>query len=290
MRLNQDLQGHSLRDLYRIAGLSEQAVYKYNKRVLKDSIAITILLDSINAYRRKHPGCGLEKMYYQLHVRLMGRDQFIALCKALGYSVRRPRSNVKTTIPGCYRWPNLIEGLLVVDVNRVWQSDINYYLVGNKYRYLTFIIDVYSRKIVGYAVSTTLEAKANIKALSSAFRRRGKINHGQLIHHSDRGSQYTSKAYLALLHKHGTLPSMGVKGPDNAYAERINGTIKNEYLRYRNITNDKELQRWVKQAVTHYNTERIHDSLPRKQSPEAFEKELVTLNYQKRHCGCIYAR
>lgn len=280
---------YTLNALYKVVGLSEQAVSQHRKRRERVSIELLILMKQIDDYRQRHPGCGLAKMYYQIKVSLMGRDRFIAFAKELGYQLNTFKSGIKTTIPGYYVWPNLIEGMLVTDVNRVWQSDITYFRVGERFYYITFILDVYSRKIVGYAVAKTLEAKANIKALKQAVKLRGKLELRRLIHHSDRGSQYTSQAYLQLLLEHGCLASMGQKGQDNAYAERINGIIKNEYLVYRSIVNMTQLKRWVKQAINQYNDERIHSSLPNRYSPNKFEEEVLTLNHQKRPKVIIHA-
>ncbi len=271
-----------MRDLYAVAMISEQAVLKYRKRMLKASNDFVILMHAIDQYRSRHPGCGIEKMYYQLDVQIMGRDKFISFCKEMGYQVRRYRIATKTTISGHYQWPNLIEGMLSSRINQVWQSDITYFAVGKKFFYLTFILDVYSRKIVGYAVSSTLESKANIEALKKAFKSRSSDQLQGLIHHSDRGCQYTSRAYLALLAQHGCIPSMGVKGQNNAYAERINGIIKNEYLIFRSIANMAQLSKWVRQAVKQYNNERFHQGLPGRQSPQSFERALLTLNTNER--------
>lgn len=275
--------------MYKVVGISEQSVSQHRKRREREGLGLVVLIKEIDDYRKRHPGCGLAKLYDQINVTLMGRDRFIAFAKEVGYQLKIVKSGIKTTLPGFYVWPNLIEGMLIVDVNRVWQSDITYFRVGNRFCYITFILDVYSRKIVSYAVSETLEAKACIEALEQAIKSRKNISLKQLIHHSDRGSQYTSKAYLGLLLEHGCLPSMGQKGQDNAYAERINGIIKNEYLIYRTIVNTAQLNRWVKQAVDQYNGERIHNSLPNKYSPNRFEEEVLTLSYQKRPKVIIHA-
>lgn len=280
---------YPLCDLYVEAQVTAQAVSQHRKRRVNLGVKVVALLHEMDQYRRRHPGCGLEKLYYQLNVTLMGRDNFIAFAKDMGYQLRVPRSSARTTLSGNYTLPNLIEGMLIVDINRVWQSDITYFRVGEVFYYLTFIIDVYSRKVISYAVSKTLEAEANISALKRAIAARGCKNLSNLIHHSDRGSQYTSNAYLALLFDIGSLPSMGLKGQDNAYAERLNGIIKNEYLRYRSIATYSKLKYWVKQAVDQYNSERIHNSLPNRLSPILFEELIVTLNYQKRPKVIIYA-
>lgn len=110
----------------------------------------------------------------------------------------------------------------------IWQSDITYIRIKDVFYYAVFIIDVYTKKIVGYHVSDNMRAQANIEALKMAF----KYNTPPLIHHSDRGSQYTYKGYIQLLKTKGVNISMALSAQDNAYAERINRTIKNDYLAY----------------------------------------------------------
>lgn len=289
MRHRRHELGYALKDLYDVLGITEQAVSQYRRRMKRRSLEAVMLLKQIDDYRHEHPGCGLEKLYYQLEVLVMGRDKFIDFAKRMGYQLKRIKSNTRTTIPGYYIWPNLIEGIMLVDIDVVWQSDITYFRVENRFYYITFILDVYSRRIVGYAVCDTLEAKANIMALKSAFKTRGKKRQAHLIHHSDRGSQYTATQYLSLLTQYGVTPSMGDKGQDNAYAERLNGIIKNEYLIYRDIFTLSHLRKWVKQAVNQYNETRIHDGLPNKLSPIKFEEKILTLNHQKRPKVIVYA-
>src|SRR5699024_4694017 len=104
---------------------------------------------------------------------------------------------------------NLIEGRVVSGPNQVWQSDITFIKVGETFYYLTFIIDVYSRRIVGYAVSKNLRAEANLRALKQALANCSTAQLKGLVHHSDRGSQYTDGRYLALLRRHNICISMG---------------------------------------------------------------------------------
>jgi transposase InsO family protein len=117
----------------------------------------------------------------------------------------------------------------VQNKNIVWQTDITYYLIGDQYFYIVFIIDVYTKRILGFCTSEHLRAEANLFALKMAMSQStGSLEY--LIHHSDRGGQYINKNYVGLLRKSGIHISMGAQAQDNAYAERINGTIKNEYL------------------------------------------------------------
>lgn len=279
---------YSLNALYQIAGLSKQAVYQYRVNQEKWSTKVANLLIEVDVLRAEHPGCGVEKMYYTLRPDFIGRDRFIDLMMDMGYRVKRAKNYIRTTIPAHYKYPNYIEGSIVTNINQVWQSDITYILIGSTYHYLVFIIDVYSRRIVGYQASNHMRAQANINALKQAIKLRSKKSLSDLIHHSDRGSQYISKGYTDLLVKVGANISMGLKATDNSYAERVNGIIKNEYLRYRNITTLDQLKRQLRRAVNHYNKKRTHKGLPGRISPSNFEDKLLHLEDQKRPKVTIY--
>ena len=171
----------------------------------------------------------------------------------------------RTTYSVASKYTNLIKGLSISEPNIVWQSDITYYDVNDRFYYVVFIIDVYTKVIVGYTVSDNLRATANVKALEMAF-----MNHKPpLIHHSDRGGQYIYSEYINLLEDNNCKISMCKSSQDNAYAERINRTIKEEYLDYWHPSDFKQLKKDTKRAVEHYNTRRIHNNLDRKK-PEAF--------------------
>lgn len=255
-------------------GISKQAVHRYNQRQNEFDNKIKNLMVEVDELRAEHPGCGVEKMYYTLKPDFIGRDRFVELFMDLGYRVRRIKNYHRTTLPASYKYPNLIEGLLVKTKNTLWQSDITYFNIGGRFYYIVFIIDVYTRQIVGYAVSDHLRAEANLMALKMALSEYGPPK----IHHSDRGSQYIDKRYVKLLESNGTQISMGLKAQDNAYAERINGTIKNDYLKHWEIRSLPELKKRVKIAVQHYNSKRIHESLPNRITPNEFN--LNVDNYQ----------
>lgn len=272
--------------VYEISGVSKQAAHKNNKRQLSLGILLEELITQVQEIRTVHPGCGLEKLYHTLQPDWLGRDKFISICMDLGYRVRKKPNYTRTTIPSYLRYPNLIQGLLVWDKNRVWQTDITYFEVKGVFYYMTFIIDIYTKVIRGYQVSDHMRAEANIKALAMALKEVGQVP--GLIHHSDRGSQFTDTRYRDLLTQHDIHISMGLIAQENAYAERINGTIKNEYLKFKTINSFSDLKREVRIAVQHYNEQRIHDYLPGKQSPRKFEKQLLHLSTQNRPKVIVY--
>ena len=136
------------------------------------------------------------------------------------------------------------------------------------------ILDVYSRKVVGWHVSDRLKAEGNMKALNMALKGHKQGSLKGLIHHSDRGSQYIYHGYTKLLDKHGITISMGNKAWENAHAERINGILKNEYIEENDFSNLAELIRVTRKSVSLYNEERPHWNLPSRFSPTEFENSL----------------
>lgn len=271
-----------------VAQISRQAVHKYFKQQVVFREKLSVLILEADLLRSEHPGCGIEKMYNTLLPDWLGRDKFISIFMDLGYRVKAQKNYQRTTIPVHSEYKNLIEGLMVRGKNIVWQTDITYYYLGSRYYYLVFIIDVYTKKILGYRASDHLRAEANRYALNMALKNSaGSLS--WLIHHSDRGSQYTEKGYTDLLKDNGIHVSMGMSAQDNAYAERINGTIKNEYLKYWEPKDFKELKSMLRKAVDHYNNKRIHNNLPDRMSPVQFEKSLLDLTSQKRPTVIIYA-
>jgi len=277
-----------MKDVYEIAGITKQAHSKEGLTHQRFNDNLQELVINVDALRKAHPGCGVEKMYQTLQPDFLGRDKFIEVMMDLGYRVKRVRNYRRTTFAGSIYYPNLIEGMLLQDKNQLWQSDITYIEMNRRFYYLVMIIDVYTRQIVGYALSNHMRTEANIRALKMAIRaNRGAIK--GLIHHSDRGSQYSSKEYIKLLQENGIVPSMGLKGQENAYAEKLNDTIKNEFIIYRQVTSELQLTKAVQQAVTYYNKTRIHNELPGRISPNNFAQKLLSLNHPQRPTVIVYA-
>ena len=264
---------HSLNKLYQAAGISKQAVDQYAKRQQVFDGQVSGLLLEAETLRAAHPGCGVEKMYYTLRPDFIGRDRFVELFMGLGYRLKHKKNYRRTTIASKLYYPNLIKGMVVNQPSQLWQSDITYIQVKDKFYYTVFIVDVFTRKIVGYQVSDHMRASANVAALEMALK-----NHPPpKIHHSDRGSQYTYKGYVEKLKGLGCRISMGLTAQDNAYAERINGIIKNEYIDYWKPQTLRELMTCVQDAVNNYNVKRIHNSMKR------LSPETVQANYVNNH-------
>jgi|SRR5688572_5532091 len=260
-----------------IAGVSKQALHQYNKRQLQSQADKLKFFEKANAIRKEHPGAGCRKMALQLRCCHWGRDKIEDFLLESGYRLEFRRNYTKTTRrQQLYHFPNLIEGLELNDINQVAQTDITYYYVSGRFYYLTFIIDVYSRNITGFAVSKNLEAEGNIRALQMMLKTRTGHQWTRFIHHSDKGSQYIEKRYLKLLRDNNIQISMCDLPWQNPYAERINKTIKEEYLYKWKIKNYVELKKAVARAIRHYNNKRSHEKL-NKISPLTFERRIGTI-------------
>lgn len=257
-----------MNQLYSTIGISKQAVNQYSKKQLVFDNKVGILLIEAEVLRKEHPGCGVEKMYNTLKPDFIGRDRFVDLFMDLGFRLNKKRNYKRTTYAGSIYYPNLIKGVKVYSPSTIWQSDITYIYVSERFYYAVFIIDVYTKKIVGYQVSNHMRATANIKALEMAL----KSNKAPTTYHSDRGSQYVCKEYINTLEKNGSKISMALSTQDNAYAERINRTIKEEYLDYWKPKNFEQLKAQMRKAVKHYNNERPHNNIG-KLSPVDFENK-----------------
>lgn len=252
--------------LYKEIGISKQAVSQYAKRQKVFDYNVHNLIVEAEELRKEHPGCGVEKMYNTLQPDFIGRDNFIDLFMNLGFRIKRNKNYRRTTFASRVNYPNLIKGMEVSRPSTIWQSDITYIYCDNKFYYAVFIIDVYTKKIVGHQLTNHMRASANVKALKMAL----KNNKAPKVHHSDRGSQYTSTEYLELLKYNEVQISMALSAQDNAYAERINKTIKEEYIDYWNPKNYEQLKTMINKAVNQYNNKRPHNYIG-KLSPINFE-------------------
>jgi putative transposase len=257
-----------MNELYNTIGVSKQAVCQYAKRQSLFDEKVQLLLTESELLRKEHPGCGVEKMYTALKPNFIGRDRFVDLFMDLGFRLNKKINYRRTTYAGSIYYPNLIKGMIINAPSMIWQSDITYIYIAGKFYYAVFIIDVFTKKIVGYSISDHMRATANVKAMKMALR----DNKAPLIHHSDRGGQYIYKEYIKLLKHNDCQISMALSAQDNAYAERINRTFKEEYLDYWKPKNFHQLKRQLNKAVTHYNSKRPHNNIG-KLSPIDFENK-----------------
>ena len=287
----------SLNRICRLLGISRQAYYQNGWFEEKLSASHTMVLERVRQIRHMHPAIGTKKLYVMLqpflcehHIKI-GRDALFGLLAVHGMLIRRRKRKVYTTQSHHWlkKYPNLIEQMELLRPNQLWVADITYYKIPSGNIYINMITDAFSKKIVGYHASDNLEAINNVKSLEMALATLiADPADFYLIHHSDRGIQYCSKEYVKLLQSNKITISMTEDGNPlkNSVAERINGIIKNEYLKHYTIKNKADAMAALSEAVTFYNQQRPHWSC-NLLTPENIHEEKMAVkrlwkNYYKR--------
>ena len=255
------------------------AYYKHLRSASKNLAISNKLLNYVRERRKEQPREGCRKIYKALqqddamHALKIGRDKLFTLLREQNMLVRKKRSFVKTTDSNhrFRKYENKIKDLQIVRPNQVWVSDITYIRMIHGHCYLALITDAYSRKIVGYDVSNSLELAGCLRAFKTA-QRQARPTPG-LIHHSDRGSQYCSNDYVGLLKHHKVEISMTQENHcyENAMAERVNGILKDEFYLDQTFSSLALVQKACANAIKIYNTKRLHLSLGYK-TPEQVYK------------------
>ena len=218
--------------------------------------------------RREMPRLGTRKLYHLLNGSFVrdgisiGRDRFFDFLREEGLLIVKKKKYTKTTDSKHWmrKYPNLIKQVELRRPEQLWVADITYLAVSNGYRYLHLVTDAYSKQIMGYNVSETLAATETLKALQMALNNRR--YQGNLTHHSDRGLQYCSAAYVKTLQQKNIAISMTQDGSpyDNAIAERINGILKDEYGLDEEFSDQSQLEIQVRESIDSYNNQRPHES------------------------------
>lgn len=241
------------------------------EKAVQESFAI----EYVKRIRSKAPGIGGLKLWYMYRRDFdgnnpVGRDRFAYIIDRYGLKVRKKFRKPKTTDSshGLPTYPNIVKDLIPTKANQLWVSDITYITVWvDEYHYsfcyLSLILDAYTEEIVGWSVGPTLETVYPVEALKMALKRIDGMKEINLTHHSDRGCQYASSEYVRLLEKQHIKISMTESGDpkDNAQAERINNTMKNELLKDMRFGRIEEVKSAVSCAVDFYNNERPHMSI-----------------------------
>lgn len=281
--MRQKFPGTTLVSFCALFGVTRQAYYDAHQHASRTSIAHMVVLVLVGEFRALIPMLGTRKLLFMLipemkkhHIK-MGRDLLYDLLRFHGLLIRRRKRVVKTTDSHHWlrKYPNLTTQLTLSGPEQLWVSDITYIRTLEGFSYLSLITDAYSRKIVGYALHPTLEAVGCIEALEMAVRSRKRESHFILIHHSDRGIQYCSQNYTAILNADRIAISMTQSGSpyENALAERVNGVIKNEFFPKRIYQNHKEAKKAIAVTIRHYNSVRPHASLDYLTPDQAHETE-----------------
>ena len=216
------------------------------------------------------PRLGTRKLYHRIkpHLELaslkVGRDKLFSWMKLYGLLIQPRKRYIQTTMSKHWmrKYPNLVKDTVIKRPEQVWVSDITYIKTEEGNCYLNMVTDAFSRKIVGYALDDNMEAINMVNALKMALKNRSD-SQAELIHHSDRGSQYCSHEYVEVELNNQVKISMTENGDpyENALAERMNRTIKEEFGLDRVIKTKAQVLEVVKESVALYNHYRPHLAL-----------------------------
>lgn len=190
----------------------------------------------------------------------IGRDKVRTLMRIMGISAIYPKPRTTVIDPAKYKYPYLLRGLKIKRPNHVWKIDISYIPMASGFMYLFAIIDVYSRYIIGWSISNSMEADWVVATLKEAIRLNGKPT----IINSDQGSQFTSDEYISFVKSIKTIKiSMDGKGraKDNAHIERFFRTIKYDKIYLEPPTDGLHLHSMCEQFINFYNCRRSHSSI-----------------------------
>jgi len=250
-------------------GQHRDAFYKFKKRYTQRKAEEMQIVKLVEEQRKEQPRVGTRKLQELISPSLeqaeikVGRDGLFRILREHHMLVGRKKTTFKTTnsYHRFHKYSNLIKDMKVTAPNQVWVSDITYIRTVKGFCYLALITDMYSRKIVGYDISDTLELSGCLRALQKALRHaRSAVG---LVHHSDRGIQYCSHQYVNELTKRKIRISMTEENHcyENAIAERVNGILKDEFYLDQCFFNTNHACKATKSAISIYNNKRIHLSL-----------------------------
>lgn len=272
---SRDAHRYQVRNLCVLFGVTRQAYYKHDDDAMHQKLAQEeIVVQYVKEVRRKDPGLGGIKLWYMYRRAFggscpVGRDRFFQIVSDNDLKVRKRVRKPRTTdsTHGLPLFPNLVREYIPDAPNRLWVSDITYitlWLDEDTYVfcYLSMILDAYTEEIIGWSVGDTLATAYPLAALRMALKRIEGTD-VCLIHHSDRGCQYASREYVSQLENHGIRVSMTENGDprENAQAERINNTVKNELLKDMVFHSIDEVVEALAPAIRFYNNERPHMSI-----------------------------
>lgn len=258
------------------AGFSKQSYYRPHVDGFTWQAIEDVVVEYILDMREQDPGIGIAKIWEMYCSKTdslqIGRDKFYAIADKYKLKLRNERRKPRTTdsrhnLP---TYPNKVKDVIPTRPNQIWVADITYIVLwglsgGSKERfaYLSLLMDSYTKEIVGYCICETLSTEGPLEALRQALSRITPEQAKMLIHHSDRGCQYASFAYTNLLKEYGITISMTESGnpKDNAQAERLNSTLKNELLKGKRFHSLEEAKDAIDKAIYFYNNLRPHSSL-----------------------------
>lgn len=258
----------SIRKQCQVLSVSRSSLYYAPKGETAENLEIMRIMDE---HYLKHPTEGILRIQDMLFTLgfLLNHKRIRRLLRLMGLMTIYPKRNLSKLGLKKYIHPYLLKGLDINRPNQVWAIDITYIPMKNGFLYLTAIIDVYSRYIVGWGLSNTLEAEASLSVLKQVIREHGKPE----IINSDQGSQFTCEQWITYLKEQDIRISMDGKGRalDNIFIERFWRTLKFDYVYLHPATDGLELYQGIKQYIHYYNYELHHQGIDRRIPAELYQ-------------------
>jgi putative transposase len=257
----------SIRAQCKLLGVNRGMLYYQPSRLTESDVAVMHLMDE--QYTRT-PYYGVERMTAWLH-RLgicIGHNRVRRLLRLMGLQAVYPKPRLSRPGGPEHRiWPYLLRGLAIEHPNQVWAADITYIRLWRDFVYLVAVMDWYSRYVLSWSLSTTLDSWFCVEALRRALA----VGRPQIFN-SDQGSQFTSEAFTSILQQAAVMISMDGRGRafDNIFVERLWRSVKYEEVYLKDYSVVDEARRGLSDYFALYNTERLHQSLGYKTPAEVY--------------------
>lgn len=243
-----------------LLGLPRTSLYeKKVEQVSQRTIEEILLMHKIDEIYTAHPYYGYRRVCAELNkTSLINLKKARRLMRKMGLYAIYPKRNLSKLYHRQYIHPYLLRHLPITRANQVWAVDLSYVRMGKGFMYLFVIIDVFSRYVIDYALSSTLEKEFVLDCLKRAFSKA----QPEIIN-SDQGSHFTNEDYVNLLKSNGIQISMDSKGRalDNIFAERFFRSLKYELIYLNEFVTPRALRKGINQYVSFYNNDRPHQSL-----------------------------
>ena len=242
-----------------LLSLSRSSYYKHPRGERDED---TILMHAIDEIYTRLPFYGSRRISKELRRAkgiVVNRKRVQRLMRKMGLEAIYPRPNVSRANKAHKKYPYLLRGVEITRPNLVWASDITYIRIERGFMYLTVVMDWYSRSVLSWRLSNTLDSSFCVEALEEALGRYGRPE----IFNTDQGSQYTSESFTKVLLDEGIQISMNGKGRalDNVFVERLWRSVKYEEVYLRSYSMVQEVRSGLKEYFRFYNQERMHQSL-----------------------------